>query len=55
MTEQDRVSSLRSRHSELDSKIERESDRPLPDELLVTNLKREKLKIKDELASMKAL
>ena len=55
MTEQDRISSLRSRHSELDSKIEREGDRPLPDELLVTNIKREKLKIKDEHASMNAL
>ena len=55
MTEQDKVSSLRSRHSALDAKIEREGDRPLPDELLVANLKREKLKIKDELASMNAL
>ena len=55
MTEQDKVSNLRSRHSELDAKIDREGDRPLPDELLMANLKREKLKIKDELASMNAL
>jgi hypothetical protein len=55
MTEQDKALNLRSRHSALDVKIECEGDRPLPDELLVANLKREKLKIKDELASMNAL
>jgi hypothetical protein len=55
MMEQDKVLSLRTRHGELDAKIKSEGDRPLPDELLVANLKREKLKIKDELASMNAL
>lgn len=55
MMEQERIECLRSRHSELDAKIQREGARPLPDELLVTTLKREKLKIKDELASLNAL
>lgn len=55
MTELDKIINLRTRHSELEAQIERETGRPLPDDLTVSNLKREKLKIKDELASMNAL
>ncbi|NQV55108.1 MAG: YdcH family protein [Rhodospirillales bacterium] len=55
MTEHDKVSTLQTLHSELKDRIDRESRRPHPDELRVADLKREKLKIKDELASMNAL
>ncbi len=44
-----RVTTLTSKHAELDRTIEEERQRPLPDSLLITRLKREKLRIKDEI------
>ena len=55
MAEQDRIDALKYQHRELDSQIQTESSRPHPDEVLVTQLKRKKLKIKDELAHLHAL
>ena len=55
MTEAERIESLKSEHRELESKIEQESRRPAPDHTLVKTLKRQKLRIKDELASLHAL
>lgn len=49
---QDYVESLRSKHALLEQKIDTEAHRPLPDQLLLSRLKREKLKIKDEIASL---
>ena len=40
---------LRERHAELEHLIEEEENRPLPDHTVVHSLKRQKLKIKDEL------
>lgn len=42
-------SSLLEKHRELDSHIEDESRRPAPDQARLTSLKREKLKIKEEI------
>lgn len=49
MTVEDRVESLRAKHARLEAQIDEETHRPLPDTILVTQLKREKLKIKEEI------
>ncbi|MBR9972073.1 YdcH family protein [Magnetospirillum sulfuroxidans] len=49
MSLQDRIESLRARHAALDTAIESETRRPLPDESQIADLKRKKLRIKDEL------
>jgi hypothetical protein len=49
MTVHDRILSLKAKHAELDEAIEIENNRPLPDELLLHDLKRRKLRIKDEI------
>lgn len=49
MSLQDRIESLKVRHAALDSAIQTETRRPLPDESQLADLKRQKLRIKDEL------
>lgn len=43
--------SLRDRHEELENQIAAENRRPFPDEIKLTELKRRKLMIKDELTT----
>jgi hypothetical protein len=43
------MSALRMKHAELDSKLEREENRPLPDYSLIHSLKKKKLQLKDML------
>ncbi len=52
MTTTDRIYSLRSRHANLEEKLEGEETRPHPDDTLVHDLKRRKLAIKDEIARL---
>jgi hypothetical protein len=52
MTMQDYVESLRSKHALLEQQIDDEQHRPLPDQSTLTRLKREKLRIKDEIARL---
>jgi hypothetical protein len=52
MTTQDYVESLRDKHALLEQQIDAELHRPLPDQLLLSRLKREKLKIKDEMVRL---
>ncbi len=52
MTMQDYVESLRSKHAILEARIDDEMHRPLPDQPTLTRLKREKLRIKDEIARL---
>jgi len=47
-----RIDALKNRHQELDSAIEMESARVLPDEVELHSLKKEKLRIKDELLNL---
>ena len=54
MAEDARVSTLKSKHATLENQIEEELGRPLPDDNLVHTLKKQKLLIKDELASLEA-
>lgn len=49
MSLQDRLDSLKAKHAALEAAIEEETRRPLPDTGTIADLKRRKLKIKDEL------
>jgi hypothetical protein len=49
MSLQDRIETLRARHASLEQEIDREIHRPLPNRDAVTDLKRQKLRIKDEI------
>ncbi|MDX1711825.1 MAG: DUF465 domain-containing protein [Rhodovibrionaceae bacterium] len=48
----DRLDSLRERHAHLEQEIDQENQRPHPDDSLISQLKREKLRIKDEIQSL---
>ncbi len=53
MSLQDRIESLKNKHAALDTAIEQEESRPHPDDNHIGDLKRQKLRIKDELSRMK--
>ena len=48
----DYIDSLRSKHAQLEQVILEESLRPLPDQALITQLKKQKLRIKDEIVRL---
>jgi hypothetical protein len=50
MSKEDRLESLRARHKSLEEAIDMESHRPFPNSDLVSDWKRQKLRIKDEIA-----
>lgn len=52
MARAEHVEALKSKHAALEAKIDEENSRPLPDDALIHQLKREKLRIKDELARL---
>jgi len=52
MSTQDRLEALRQRHADIDLRIDQEVHRPHPDEIQLQELKRQKLKLKDEIASL---
>ncbi len=52
MGTQERVSALRDKHHKLESQIELEESRTIPDDIVIHDLKKQKLRIKDELLSM---
>jgi hypothetical protein len=43
------MESLQTRHEELETRLELELSRPLPDQALIVELKKQKLRIKDEI------
>lgn len=45
----DRIEALRRQHSNLEARLDDEANRPLPDEAVLADLKRQKLRIKDEI------
>lgn len=47
-----RIASLTAKHRDLETVLESESRRPVPDESMIADLKRQKLRIKDELQRM---
>ena len=44
------AASLRARHAELEEALDIETHRPLPDQVAIQDIKKQKLRIKDELA-----
>lgn len=52
MSLEERVGALRNRHQSLEQQLASETSRPHPDETMVAKLKREKLKLKDEIARL---
>ena len=52
MNVEERIDSLRSRHAKLDHDLDAENQRPHPDDIKIHELKREKLRIKDEIAAI---
>jgi len=49
MSLQDRLDTLRFRHANLETELDREFSRPLPNPEMIGDLKRQKLRIKDEI------
>jgi len=52
MALESRIDSLKNRHGELEMAIAAENSRPHPDETEIHSLKKEKLRIKDELENL---
>jgi hypothetical protein len=52
MSVPEHVDSLKAKHADLDRLISEEEARPHPDDALLTQLKRQKLRIKDEIAQL---
>jgi hypothetical protein len=52
MSSQDRIEELRAQHRSLEDTLDQEIHRPLPNLDVVTDLKRQKLRIKDEIAQL---
>ena len=50
MSSQDRIEELRAQHRSLEHTLDEEIHRPSPNPDIVTDLKRQKLRIKDEIA-----
>ncbi len=45
---------LKQKHADLDNRLDEEIQRPNPDQIVITQIKREKLKVKDALANMES-
>ena len=52
MSVQEQAIALKNRHAELEHELQSEITRPHPDQSLVAGLKKQKLRIKDELAQL---
>lgn len=54
MSLEDRIQSLKLRHRQLETELEQEAHRPHPDDFHIAEIKRQKLKLKDEIATLSA-
>ena len=52
MNAEEQAASLKARHAELEEALSKENARPLPDAATIADLKKRKLRIKDELAKL---
>jgi hypothetical protein len=52
MSLQDRIEALKAKHHALEEMIEAEHSRPRPDDAEISRLKKQKLQIKDEIATL---
>lgn len=51
-TAENRVETLKARHDALDDAIQSETTRPLPDDTAIASLKKEKLRLKDQISKL---
>ena len=49
------VETLRAEHKDLEQQIDQEMEKPAPDAIRIQELKRQKLRIKDEIAKLAAV
>lgn len=54
MTEEDSIQLLKSEHLNLEKQLEEETSHSYSNSILISNIKRQKLRIKDKLANLKA-
>ncbi len=52
MSFEDRIETLKTRHQSLEAEVKVETQRPHPDTVTLNKLKREKLRVKDEIARL---
>ncbi|WP_416898556.1 MAG: DUF465 domain-containing protein [Minwuia sp.] len=52
MSSQPSLEQLQRKHADLDDRLHREETRPMPDDALITRLKKEKLLLKDAMAEL---
>lgn len=52
MSLDERIEALKAKHHALEAQIEDENNRPEPDDVHIASLKKQKLKIKDEIAGL---
>ncbi|HZK89921.1 MAG TPA: YdcH family protein [Stellaceae bacterium] len=52
MSQQDRIEALKEKHATLERAIDEETHRPLPDQAAIYDLKRQKLRVKDEIVQL---
>jgi len=55
MSQKDRIEALKQKHAALERAIEEENSRPLPSDDVISDLKRQKLRIKDEIFQLERL
>ena len=52
MSQLERIDELKSRHQDLEKALDEENHRPHPDDIQIATLKKQKLALKDEIASL---
>lgn len=52
MNSEEQIETLKSKHQNLETAISEENNRPHPDDVAIAHLKKQKLRIKDELAQI---
>lgn len=52
MSVEEHITALKSKHAELEHLLDNENHRPHPDQSLISDIKKQKLRIKDELAQL---
>ncbi len=52
MNLEEQIESLKSKHHDLEMAIDEENNRPHPDDAIIADLKKQKLRIKDQLAEI---
>ncbi|HUC09681.1 MAG TPA: YdcH family protein [Stellaceae bacterium] len=55
MLQKDRIEALKERHAALERAIDEENRRPAPNDDVISDLKRQKLRIKDEIHQLERL